>query len=81
MVEGRVADRSPLARRRRSGSDAKNDVDDMFDFTETLRVEVEGDLDVFVVLPGDFEGEACGCELNEPQTIVASVGVVIDGSM
>jgi hypothetical protein len=67
------------ARRRRSGSDAKDDVHDGFDFTETLRVEVEGDFDVFVVLPGDLEGEACGCELNEPQAVVAGVGIVIEG--
>ena len=70
---------SPLARRRRSGSHAKNDVHDAFDFTETLRVEVEGDFDVFVVLPDDLEGEACGCELNEPQAVVAGVGIVIEG--
>ena len=70
---------SPLARRRRSGSRAQNDAHDAFDFTETLRVEVEGDFDVFVVLPDDFEGEACGCELNEPQAVVAGVGIVIEG--
>src|SRR5262249_41350996 len=70
---------SPLARRRRSGSYAKNDVHYAFDFTETLRVEVEGDFDVFVVLPDDLEGEACGCELNEPQAVVAGVGIVIEG--
>src|SRR5215471_8470917 len=64
---------------RRSGSHAKNDVHDAFDFAETLRAEVEGDLDVFVVLPGDLEDEACGCELNEPQTIVSGVGIVIEG--
>jgi hypothetical protein len=63
----------------RSGSHAKNDVHDAFDFNETLRVEVEGDLDEFVVLPGDLEGETCGCELNEPQAIVAGVGIVIEG--
>jgi hypothetical protein len=40
-------------------------VHDAFDFTETLRVEVEGDFDVFVVLPGALEGEPCGGELNE----------------
>ena len=68
-----------MARRRRSGSHAKNDVHDAFDFTETLRVEVEGDFDIFVVLPGDLEGEACGCELNEPQAVVAGVGIVIEG--
>jgi hypothetical protein len=62
-----------------SGSHAKNNVHDAFDFTETLRAEGEGDLDVFVVLPGDLEGEACGCELNEPQTIVAGVSIVIKG--
>jgi hypothetical protein len=64
---------------RQSGSHAKNDVHDAFDFTEKLRVEVEGDFDVFVVLPGDLEGEACGCELNEPQAVVAGVGIVIEG--
>jgi hypothetical protein len=69
----------PLARRRRSDSHAKNDVHDAFDFTEKLRVEVEGDFDVFVVLPGDLEGEARGCELNEPQAVVAGVGIVIEG--
>jgi hypothetical protein len=53
---------SLFARRRRSGSHGKNDVHDAFDFTETLRVEVEGDFDVFVVFPGDLEGEACGCD-------------------
>jgi hypothetical protein len=41
----------PLARRRRSGSRAQNDAHDAFDFTETPRVGVEGDFDVFVVLP------------------------------
>src|SRR6266498_497141 len=64
---------------RRSGSHAKNDVYDTFDFTETLGIEVVGHLDVFVVLPGDLEGEACGCELNEPQAEVAGVGIVIEG--
>src|SRR5262249_30926795 len=47
-------------------------------FTETLRVEVEGDFDVFVILPDDLEGEACGCELNEPQAVVAGVGIVVE---
>src|SRR6266700_4354455 len=70
---------SPLARRGRSGSHAKNDVQDAFHFTETLRVEVEGDFDVFVVLPGDLEGEPCRCEVNEPQAVVAGVGIVIEG--
>ena len=78
QISKRATHPSPLARRR-SGSHAKNDVHDAFDFTETLRVEVEGDLDVFVVLPGDLEGEACGCELNEPQAVVAGVGIVIEG--
>ena len=50
-----------------------------FDFTETLRVEVKGDFDVLVVLPGDLEGEACGRELNEPQPEMTSVGIVIEG--
>ena len=58
---------------------AKNDVHDALHFTEPLSVQVVGHLDVFVVLPGDLEGEACGCELNEPQAEVASVGIVIVG--
>lgn len=70
---------SRSARCRRSGSHAKNDVHDAFDFTETLGVEVVGHLDILVVLPGDLEGEACGCELNEPQAEVAGVGIVIEG--
>jgi hypothetical protein len=32
-----------------------------------------------VVRPGDLEGEAYGCELNESQAEVASVGIVIVG--
>jgi hypothetical protein len=69
-----------LARYRRSGSQAKNDVHYALDFTEMLRVEVvEGDFDVFVVLPDDLEGETCGCELNEPQAEMAGVGIVIVG--
>src|SRR5262249_5917839 len=36
-------------------------------------------LDVSVVPPGDLEGEACGCELNEPQAEVAGVSIVIVG--
>jgi hypothetical protein len=69
-----------LARYRRSGSHAKNNVHYAFDFTETLRVEVfEGYVDVFVVLPDDLESETCGCELNKPQAEVASVGIVIVG--
>ena len=62
-----------------SAVDAKNNVHYALHFTEPLRVEVVGHLDVFVVRPGDLEGEACGCELNEPQAEVASVGVVIVG--
>ena len=44
---------------------AKNDVHDALHFTEPLRVQVIGHLDVFVVRPGDLEGEARGCELGE----------------
>jgi len=58
---------------------AKNDVHNALHFTEPLRVQVVGHLDVFVVRPGDLEGEACGCELNEPQAEMAGVGVVIVG--
>jgi hypothetical protein len=47
-----------------SASRAKNDVHDALHFTEPLRVEVEAHLDVFVVCPGDLEGEACGGEFN-----------------
>jgi hypothetical protein len=54
---------------------AKNNVHDTLHFTELLRVQVVGDLDVFVVRPGDLECEACGCELNKPQAEVASVGM------
>jgi hypothetical protein len=58
---------------------AKNDVHNVLHFTEPLRVQFVGHLDVFVVRPGDLEGEACGCELNEPQAEMAGVGVVIVG--
>jgi hypothetical protein len=50
---------------------AKDNVHDTLHFTEPLRVQVVGDLDVFVVRPRDLEGEACGCELNKPQAEVA----------
>ena len=43
---------------------AKNDVHDALHFTEPLRVQIVGHLDVFVVGSGDLEGEACGGELN-----------------
>jgi len=29
--------------------------------------------------PGDLEGEACRRKLNEPQAVVAGVGIVIEG--
>ena len=58
---------------------AKNNVHDALHFTEPLRVQLVSHLDVFVVRPGDLEGEACGCELNEPQAEVASIGIVIVG--
>jgi hypothetical protein len=58
---------------------AKNDAYDALHVTEPLRVQVVSHLDVSVVPPGDLEGEACGCELNEPQAEVAGVGIVIVG--
>ena len=58
---------------------AKNDAYDALHVTEPLRVQVVSHLDVSVVPPGDLEGEACGCELNEPQAEVAGVGIVIEG--
>jgi hypothetical protein len=58
---------------------AKNDAYDALHVTELLRVQVVSHLDVSVVPPGDLEGEACGCELNEPQAEVAGVGIVIVG--
>jgi hypothetical protein len=62
-----------------SGLHAKNDVHDTLHFTEPLRDQVVGHLDIFVVPPGDLEGEAYGGELNQPHTKVASVGIVIVG--
>jgi hypothetical protein len=56
---------------------AKNNVHDALHFTEPLRVQLIGHFDVFVDPPGDLKGEACGCELNESQAEVASVGIVI----
>jgi hypothetical protein len=58
---------------------AKNNVHNTLHFTEPLRIEVVGDLDVFVFRSGDLESEACGCELNKSQADVASVGIVIVG--
>jgi hypothetical protein len=58
---------------------AKNDVHDALYFTELLRVQVVGHLDVFVVRPGDLENKAGGCEFNETQAKVASVGIVTVG--
>jgi hypothetical protein len=43
---------------------AKNDVHDALHFTEPLRVQFVGYLDVFVVGSGDFERKACGCEFD-----------------
>jgi hypothetical protein len=43
---------------------AKNDVHDALHFTEPLRVQIAGHLDVFVVGSGDLEGEACGREFD-----------------
>ena len=42
----------------------KNDVHDALHFTEPLRVQIVGHLDVFVVGSGDLEGEACGREFD-----------------
>jgi hypothetical protein len=42
-----------------------------------LRVQFVGHLDVILVRSGDFEGEACGRKLKEPQREVAGVGIVI----
>jgi hypothetical protein len=56
---------------------AKNDVHDALHLTEPFRVQVVGHLDILVVRPGDLEGEARGCELNESQAEVACVGIVI----
>ena len=56
---------------------AKNDMHDALHVIEALRVQLVGHLDVLVVCPGDFEGEACGRKLEEPQPEVASVGIVI----
>jgi len=58
---------------------AKNNVHDALNFTEALRVQVIGHFNVFVGWPGDLKGETCGCELNEPQAEVASVGMMIVG--
>jgi hypothetical protein len=58
---------------------AKNDVHDALHFTEPLRVQIVGNLDVFLVRPSDLKGEAFGCELNEPETEMASIGIVIVG--
>ena len=52
---------------------------DALHVNKPLRIQVVGHLDVFVVRPHNLEGEACGCELNEPQTEVAGVGIVIVG--
>jgi hypothetical protein len=41
---------------------ARNDVNNAPHLIEPLRVQVVGHLDVLMVLPGDLEGEARGCE-------------------
>ncbi len=52
---------------------------DALHFTKALRVQVIGYFNVFVDRPGDLKSETCGCELNEPQAEMASVGIVIVG--
>jgi hypothetical protein len=56
---------------------AKNDAHDALHVIEALRVQLVGHLDAVVVRSGDFEGEACGRKLKEPQREVAGVGIVI----
>jgi len=58
---------------------AKNDVHDGPHFTELLWVQVVGYFDVFVVRPDDLKGAVFGGELNEPETEMARVGIVIVG--
>jgi hypothetical protein len=43
---------------------AKNNLHDTLHFIELLRIQVVGDLDVFVVGSGDFKREACVGELD-----------------
>ena len=71
--------RQPHAQNVASASYAKNDVHDALHFTEPFRIQVVRHLDVFVLLPGDLEGEACGSDLDKPQPAMASVGIVIMG--
>ena len=75
----RSAGAQPRAPAATSAMHAENDVHDALHVTELLRVQVVGHFDVFVVRPGDLEGEARGCELNEPQAEVAGVSIVIVG--
>jgi hypothetical protein len=56
---------------------AKNDAYDALHVIEALRVQFVGHLDVVVVRSGDFEGEAGGRKLEEPQREVAGVGIVV----
>ena len=52
---------------------------DALHFTGSLRIQFVGHLDVFMVGSGDLEREACGCEFDQLQPEVASIGVVIVG--
>ena len=47
-----------------SGSHTKNYVHDALHFTEPVRVQFVGHLDVFVVGSGDLERQARGCEFD-----------------
>ena len=55
----------------------KNDVHDALHVIEVLRVQLVGHFDVVVVCSGDFECEARGRKLEEPQREMAGVGIVI----
>jgi hypothetical protein len=54
---------------------AENDVHDALHVVEALRVQRVGYFYVVVVCPGDFEYEAGGRKLKEPQREVAGVGI------
>src|ERR1700730_5518181 len=79
MVAMRGKAIQPQHRATASALHAKNNVHDALHFSELLRVQVVGHFDVFVVRPGDLEGNACRCELDELQAEGAGVGVVIVG--
>jgi hypothetical protein len=50
---------------------AKNNVHDTLHFIELLRIQVVGDLDVFVVGSGDLEREACARPMGTFQDITS----------